>query len=88
MSYQMEYGLQSIQIRKFRKKKSNTRWLSMTAVILLGAILMHTVGMWLLSTILTPDQVVRDASEQMVRDIQDGSSFYDAVETFYGSISQ
>ncbi len=88
MGYALQYELQTIKVKKKKKKRESLRYIGMTAVLLLCVTAMHLGGTAFQTAILGEREAVTSAAEQMVVDIKKGASFNDAVEAFYAELAE
>lgn len=88
MGYALQYELQTIKVTKSRKKRDSLRYMVMTVVLLLCVTAMHLGGTAFQMLLLGERETVKTAAEEMVTDIKEGTSFYDAVEAFYAELAE
>lgn len=88
MGYALQYELQTIKVTKNQKKRESLRYIGMTAVLLLVVTAMYLGGTAFQTVILGERETVKTAAEEMVTDIKEGTSFYDAVEAFYAELAE
>lgn len=88
MSYQLEYGLQSIKINKgFKRNKYLCYFLKLTLLIVC-VVSIHLFSMLFHFVILGPSEITKTAADQMVENLRSGESLYEAIQTFCRTISE
>lgn len=82
MAYRIEYELQYIKRKNIRKRKASPGVLKTVIFLLLTVILSYMLTVYFQLYALGETDMLTEASERFVQDIQSGVSVADAVEVF------
>ena len=88
MGYQIEYHMQTMKIIKTGGRKNILHLIGFFCLLFIGLIGLHFGGAYLESMLLGKGHEVSTAAEQMAREIENGASFREAIQTFCYEVSQ
>lgn len=88
MGYQLTYELQNIKTIKNPAKKRWYRYLLMIIVVVIGTIVLHFGSVTLETVFIGQGHTAKEAVEQMVENIREGTSLSEAVQAFCLELAQ